>query len=1144
MLANDSAGAAPITGVGTTAGEEYCAAVAPGEALTTGAGGTVVLAADGQLRYNPPPGRSTGTDSFYYTVSGAAGTDVAQVTLEIAGPTIWFVDAAAAAGGDGTLLRPFDSLLAYASTAAVDPGDALFVATGAYACGISLAPSQTLFGTGSSAGFGALTGIVPVAGSLPLPSLAGPAPVLTTAGGSCLTLSTGNRLQSLVLGDRGGVGTALAGSGFGALAVRQVVIQGSGRALSLAAGTLDAALDAVAATGSATEGFFLQGVAGTLSTGAVSITSPAGVGLRVEGSLASVSLGATTVSKTASGAGVSLSGNGGAVSFASLAVTTAAGDALVAANNTGAITVASAAGSALAATGGAALSVTNAAGNPAINLSFASITTTNSPVSGIRLGRVGGAGLSVTGATAVDLAPGSGAGIDIANAATTTLSISPASTLTVADRRATGILLNAVSGAVSLGETTVANPNGATGYGLRVQASSAAVTIARANISGTVAGTPETYEPVRDTPLSDGDGDAIFVTGLTGSLTVNGGTISNTGGHAVDLRNASNVSLANLALSGTRAGAIQGVSVSGFSLADSSITTFGDEVDNDASGNEITEAALRFRDLSGTASVRRTTIVNDGTFVVTQYPGGPPNRGLELFNRGVSLTLTIAGTTFDRISNDAIVASAETGTLNLVVDGTGGDGANVFTRLNGFGVDAFEEALPGTVNLVVRGSTFDQVGAAVRFATAPGGTTVATLAGNTISSTVSSAILQRGLLDGPARDHRRHRPGQRGVPGGNVRRGLRGPRGGRDRGGRDDGDPAPGRQLGDLRREQQGGGRARAGQAPGRPEPGRHLQHGRHLGIGRGAGAVDGRDRCGLRPLDDLRPAEPQRGDGSRDRRAPGLPARPAGHLGASAAGIPGRRRRCVRRRGKHGGRHRAGRGDDHGPRRPRAGCPDRAEGGGEEMAEPFLSEIRLMSFVFAPKGWALCNGQLLPINQNQALFSLLGTTFGGDGRVNFALPDLRGRTPIHVGSGHTLGERGGEQAHTLSIAELPTHTHVRERLQRPPPTTQDPAGHGAGAVAGATAATGATGPGGPEPEPRGQRRRQPGAPQHAALPDLKLLHRAARHLPARRPDGGTLWRNPMSEKFACSRATLPRLAGCFAKASCYPSRKTRPCSS
>ena len=94
-------------------------------------------------------------------------------------------------------------------------------------------------------------------------------------------------------------------------------------------------------------------------------------------------------------------------------------------------------------------------------------------------------------------------------------------------------------------------------------------------------------------------------------------------------------------------------------------------------------------------------------------------------------------------------------------------------------------------------------------------------------------------------------------------------------------------------------------------------------------------------------------------------------------------------------------------------------------MAEPFLSEIRVFSFVFPPKGWATCDGQLLPINQNQGLFSLLGTTYGGDGRVNFALPDLRGRTPIHEGSGHTLGERAGQESHTLLLQELPSHEHL-----------------------------------------------------------------------------------------------------------------------
>ena len=94
-------------------------------------------------------------------------------------------------------------------------------------------------------------------------------------------------------------------------------------------------------------------------------------------------------------------------------------------------------------------------------------------------------------------------------------------------------------------------------------------------------------------------------------------------------------------------------------------------------------------------------------------------------------------------------------------------------------------------------------------------------------------------------------------------------------------------------------------------------------------------------------------------------------------------------------------------------------------MSEPFLAEIKIVSFNFAPRGWAFCNGQLLPINQNQALFSLLGTTYGGDGRTTFALPNLQGRMPIHVGGGFTLGQAAGEQAHTLSMSEMPAHAHA-----------------------------------------------------------------------------------------------------------------------
>src|SRR5258706_583900 len=118
-------------------------------------------------------------------------------------------------------------------------------------------------------------------------------------------------------------------------------------------------------------------------------------------------------------------------------------------------------------------------------------------------------------------------------------------------------------------------------------------------------------------------------------------------------------------------------------------------------------------------------------------------------------------------------------------------------------------------------------------------------------------------------------------------------------------------------------------------------------------------------------------------------------------------------------------------------------------MGTPFMSEIKLISWNFAPKGWAFCNGQFLPINQNQALFSLLGTTYGGNGQTTFALPDLRGRVPVHAGGGspgpglspYTIGQSGGQESVALQTGELPPHTHVLDPAHNPPHSPMGP-GH------------------------------------------------------------------------------------------------------
>ena len=137
-------------------------------------------------------------------------------------------------------------------------------------------------------------------------------------------------------------------------------------------------------------------------------------------------------------------------------------------------------------------------------------------------------------------------------------------------------------------------------------------------------------------------------------------------------------------------------------------------------------------------------------------------------------------------------------------------------------------------------------------------------------------------------------------------------------------------------------------------------------------------------------------------------------------------------------------------------------------MSEPFLSEIKIVSFNFPPKGWALCNGQFLPINQNQALFALLGTTYGGNGQTTFALPNLRGRVPIHMGNGHTLGEAAGSTSVTVNIQQLPTHIHFFQATSNA--AVGDDASNSVPAQAGLNAMQAALTAGVPDHVPVGQR--------------------------------------------------------------------------
>lgn len=455
VLANDLVGGGSVTGFGFA---PACTGTSPGSQLDAGAAnGRLTLNADGSFVYQPPAGVANATRTFCYTVTGGltANIDFNLENTEL----VWFVDAAAAAGGTGTQARPFNALVDAAS--ADTTNDTIYMVSGNYTAGIALEVGTRLIGAGASGTLAAITGITPVAGSA-FPSLGGTAPTLSCAG-TCVQLPSGgnNTLRGFTIGDSGATGTDLAGTGFGTLTASQITLSGTGRAMNLENGTVDATITSIESTSGA-QNLRLVQLAGSLTvSGNTLLSGAAGTALDIRNSTVNLSLLGAANSLTApAGIGIFCQNAGLSASFTTLS---AAGgsNGLSFDGCTGTI---NAAGGSLGSTAGVnnhVVNIVNTSGTSAVSLTYGG--TINKTTQGRAVyidGLTGPAGAATfTGpVTASNLS----SGIAVQNTSRpvtfTTLNLgSPAARFTT-----TPVTLEGNTGAVGLGNVAIYT-TGATG---------------------------------------------------------------------------------------------------------------------------------------------------------------------------------------------------------------------------------------------------------------------------------------------------------------------------------------------------------------------------------------------------------------------------------------------------------------------------------------------------------------------------------------------------------------------------------------------------------------------------------------------------------------------------------------------------------
>jgi uncharacterized repeat protein (TIGR01451 family) len=711
------------------------------DATSTGGGTVSVNTTDGSFTYNPAAGYRGPTDTFTYTLGNGTGkTSIGTVTINISG-MLWFVNSAAVTNGDGRLTTPFNCLVGtgcFDPAAADQTGDNIFLYSGNYTGGLTLLDTQRLIGQGASQSILTITGLAAPSGSNLLPSTGGTNPLITTAGGIAITLGQNNGLHGITVGNTGAAGTDVSGNGFGTLAVKDVTLNGSGQALNLTNGTIGSGstFGTVESNGgSAAEGIKLSTVGGSFTITTTNIVNPTGTGIDVQNapSGTNFSFGNAAVNKSSTtGTGVNLNNNMGTFSFTSLAVTTSSGTG-VSATSSGTVNVG---GGSISATGGPALfsnpttlgmtfstatstnsattgiSLTSASGN----LSIETTTITNATDTGILVqGLTSGASVSFGGTSITnpdgDTIGGTGVRLidNVGDVAFGDLDITPETgqrafhaTSAIADSgtitttsgtisatNAIAIEINRTSGTIPLMmEVDSVSANGGAN-GVLFNNTSGSFTV---NGTGTTDGSGGTIQSISGRGASFTGSTNITLKNLnfTNANTSDGGTCTDlsTGGcnAAIYLSSVNTVTLNNINITGTTAQeGINGLTVSGFSLLNSTVTNCG---------NAIEEGCIKMREMTGTCAITNSDLA---------FPGADC---VEIVNTSGSLTLNIDNSTF----RDSQASSVGNTGIQLRNQGTASGVLNVtnssFTRIRTVGLNV-QAINTGSADVDVTNNAFD-----------------------------------------------------------------------------------------------------------------------------------------------------------------------------------------------------------------------------------------------------------------------------------------------------------------------------------------------------------------------------------------------------------------------------------------------------